>query len=203
MIEKWKQGYQIVHGKRRSRKQDKPFKRWTAKLFYKKAQSITGLQIPQNVGDFKLYDQKVVQAILSMPEHDRLLRLQTSWLGFSQTEVEFDRPARVAGEGHYTFKKMFSLACGGIFPNSNFPLGFAWKAGVFFTGVSMIALLTFLILSIAKVEFGGLVAWIFPALGLCTGLLFMGQAVQNLKLQMIYKEVQNRPKYVVDEEENF
>ena len=202
MIEKWKQGYKIVHGKRRSRDKDSAFKRWSAKLFYKYAQKITGLSIPQNVGDFKLYDRQVVDTILALPEHDRLLRVQTSWIGFSQTEVEFDRPARVAGDGHYTFKKMFSLACGGIFPNCTFPLGFAWKTGFFLTCASVIAFITFVILSVVDVYFGGLIAWLFPALGLCTGLILLGQGFANLRLNMIYKEVQNRPKFIVDEEEN-
>ena len=202
MIEKWKQGYKIVHGKRKTRKTDKVFKRLTAKLYYKFAQKITGLVIPQNVGDFKLYDRQVVDCILALPEHDRLLRVQTAWIGFSQTQVEFDRPARVAGEGHYTLKKMFSLACGGIFPNTSFPLGFAWKTGLFFLLSSLIVLITFIALTFSNVYFGGLTAWLFPAIGLCTGCILLGQGFANLRLQMIYKEVQNRPKYIVEEQEN-
>ena len=102
MVEKWKEGYEIVHGKRKKRKGETLFKRATAALFYKMMRKITGLDIPQNVGDFKLYDRKAVDAIISLPEHDRLLRIQTSWLGFKQTEVLFDRPERAAGKTHYT-----------------------------------------------------------------------------------------------------
>jgi dolichol-phosphate mannosyltransferase len=202
MIEKWKQGYQIVHGKRRSRKQDKPFKRWTAKLFYKKAQSITGLQIPQNVGDFKLYDRKVVDAILSMPEHDRLLRAQTAWLGFKQTFVEFDRPERVAGETHYTLKKMVRLANAGIFPNTQFHTTFPLIFGIILGILSLACFITFIVLGCADIYYGGMIAWLFPTIACALAISLVCQGLSNIHLNMIYKEVQNRPKYVVAEKIN-
>ena len=116
MIDKWKEGFEIVHGKRRKRVGESAFKKRTADLFYAFTRKLTGLDIPSNVGDFKLYDRKVVDVLVKMDEHDRLLRTQTAWLGFTQTFVEFDRPERVAGETHYTVKKMVKLAQSGIFP---------------------------------------------------------------------------------------
>lgn len=203
MIAEWKKGYEIVHGKRKSRKGESAFKKRTADMFYKLASKITGLTIPQNVGDFKLYDRKVVDAILAMPEHDRLLRTQTSWLGFKQTFVEFDRPERVAGKTHYTLKKMCKLAQSGILPNAELGSSFSLKAGLFFGFASFACLITFIVLACLGIDFGGLTAWLFPTVGLFSSIILFGQGLTSIKTSMIYREVQNRPKYIVAEKLNF
>ena len=202
MIEKWKEGYEIVHGKRKSRKGESAFKKRTADIFYKLARKITGLNIPQNVGDFKLYDRKVVNAILSMPEHDRLLRTQTAWLGFKQTFVEFDRPERVAGKTHYTLKKMVKLAQSGILPNTEAGLMFPIKFGLFLGFASVACFIAFIVLSCLAIEFGGLTAWLFPTIALLGAITLVCQGRANLHTAMIYREVQNRPKYIVAEKLN-
>ncbi len=202
MIEKWKAGYEIVHGKRTSRKGESAFKKRTADMFYKLAGKITGLNIPQNVGDFKLYDRKVVNAILSMGEHDRLLRTQTAWVGFKQTFVEFDRPERIAGTSHYTLKKMVKLAQSGILPNTEAGLTLPIKLGIFLALVSTACFITFIVLACLGVAFGGLTAWLFPTIGLASAITLICQGMANLHTAMIYREVQNRPKYIVAEKLN-
>ena len=202
MVEKWKAGYEIVHGKRKSRKGESAFKKRTADIFYKLASKITGLDIPQNVGDFKLYDRKVVNAILSMPEHDRLLRAQTAWVGFKQTFVEFDRPERVAGKSHYTLKKMVKLAQSGILPNTEAGLTFPIKMGLFLGVASVACFITFILLSCLGINFGGLTAWLFPTIGFVSSLTLVCQGRANVHTAMIYREVQNRPKYIVAEKLN-
>ena len=96
MIEKWKEGFDIVHGRRSRRAGETVFKRATAAVFYRFMKKITALDMPADVGDFKLYDRKAVDAILSLGEHDRLLRAQVSWVGFKQTIIEFERPRKAA-----------------------------------------------------------------------------------------------------------
>lgn len=199
MIKKWKEGYEIVHGKRRTRSGETAFKKKTASLFYGVTRKITGLDLPMNVGDFKLYDRKVVDAILSMPEHDRLLRAQTAWLGFKQTFVEFDRPERIAGETHYTLKKMVKLAQAGIFPNTQMHMAIPLILGILLGVASVACFITFIVLSCVGVWFGGLVAWLFPTISLIGGISLVCQGLSNIHTNMIYKEVQNRPKYVVSE----
>lgn len=203
MIEKWKEGYDVVHGKRRKRKGETAFKKATASLFYKFTRKITGMELQRDSGDFKLYDRKVVDTILSMNEHDRLLRAQTAWVGFKQTCVEFDRPERVAGETHYTLKKMIKLAESGIFPNTDYTLTFPIKLGVLFGVLSMACIVTFIVLACQNIFYGGLVAWLFPAIGLTLAIILVCQGVANIHVAMIYKEVQNRPKYIVSERFNF
>lgn len=202
MIAKWKEGYDVVHGKRRKRSGESTFKKATASIFYSFTRKITGLNIPQNVGDFKLYSRNVVEVILSMGEHDRLLRAQTSWVGFKQTFVEFDRPKRIAGETHYTLKKMVRLAQAGIFPNTEYTLTFPIKLGILLGVASLACFITFIVLSSLGIAFGGLTAWLFPTLGALTAIILVCQGVANMHTAMIYKEVQNRPKYIVAESKN-
>ena len=197
MIEEWKKGYEVVHGKRRKRKGETLFKKTTAKFFYGFTRKITGMRIQRNSGDFKLYDRKVVDAILAMPEHDRLLRAQVAWVGFSQTCVEFDRPERVAGSSHYTLKKMFRLAQAGIFPNTEYTLTFPIKLGVAMAILSLACFAVFIALTCCKIYFGGLTAWLFPTATLLTSVIVLCQGMANMHIHMIYKEVQNRPKYIL------
>ena len=203
MIAKWKEGFEIVHGKRRQRKGEGFFKKATAFLYYRFLRVITKLDMPADVGDFKLYDRKAVNAILSMGEHDRLLRAQTAWVGFKQTCIEFDRPQRIAGETHYTLKKMLRLAEAGIFPNTDFTLTLPLKLGLLVGGLSFICLLVFIVLSVCKVHFGGLLAWVFPSIGILGGAVLFCQGLANIHTYMIYKETQNRPKYIISEKKNF
>ncbi len=202
MIEKWKEGYDVVHGKRKKRKGETIFKKATAHFFYRFMRKITGLDMPKDVGDFKLYDRKVVDAILSLGEHDRLLRAQTTWVGFKQTCIEFDRPERVAGETHYTLKKMIKLAQSGIFPNTDYTLTMPIKLGLLFSFASLACFITFIVLTCCNVFFGGLTAWLFPTVGLSLGLILLCMGMSNIHTSMIYKEVQNRPKFIVAEKFN-
>ncbi len=203
MVEKWKEGYDIVHGKRKKRRGETVFKKATASLFYKFARKIMGLELQRDSGDFKLYDRKVVDVLVSLNEHDRLLRSQVAWIGFKQTCVEFDRPERVAGETHYTVKKMIRLAESGIFPNTDYTLTFPIKLGIVLGFLSVACFITFIVLSCCDVAFGGLTAWLFPSVGLAAALVLVCQGVANIHTAMIYREVQNRPKYIVAEKLNF
>lgn len=203
MIEKWKEGFDVVHGKRRKRKGETVFKKATAFFFYRFMRKITGLDMPADVGDFKLYDRKVVDAILSMGEHDRLLRAQVTWVGFKQTFIEFDRPERVAGETHYTLKKMIKLAESGIFPNTDYTLTLPIKLGLALGFASVACFITFIALACCDVWFGGLTAWLFPTVAALVAVVLVCQGMANIHTAMIYKEVQNRPKYVVAEKLNF
>ena len=203
MIKKWKEGFDIVHGKRRKRRGEGVFKRATAFVYYRFMRKITGIDMPKDVGDFKLYDRKVVDAILSMGEHDRLLRAQAAWVGFKQTNVEFDRPERVAGETHYTLKKMVKLAQAGVFPNTDYTLSLPIKLGLLLGFASLACFITFIVLTCLGIFFGGMLAWLFPTVGALFAVVLVCQGLANMHTAMIYREVQNRPKYIVAEKLNF
>ncbi|MBQ8407072.1 MAG: glycosyltransferase family 2 protein [Clostridia bacterium] len=203
MIEKWKEGYDVVHGKRKKRRGETFFKKASASLFYRFTRKLTKLDMPADVGDFKLYDRKVVDAILALPEHDRLLRAQVGWVGFKQASIEFDRPERVAGETHYTLKKMLNLAANGIFPNTDYPLTLSFKLGLLFGVLSVLCMATFIVLSCVGVNYGGLTAWLFPTVAFALAVYLVNSYFTNIYVYMTYREVQNRPKYIVKEELNF
>ena len=202
MIEKWKEGYDIVHGKRLSRKGETFFKKITSKLYLKFLKAISGLKIPKNVGEFKLFDRKVIDTLLAMPEHDRYLRGLTSWVGFKQTEVEFIRNGRVAGETKYSVKKLFKLAGRSIVSMSTFPLSIAMVCGLIFGVLSGITFTVFTILAMCKIYLP-VAAWLFPAIGTFFSIQFMLNGFSNIYLKKTYEECQNRPRYIVAEKVNF
>src|SRR6202521_3216818 len=138
MIARWRDGYEVVYGKRLSREGESRFKRWTASLFYRFLARLSSVDIPRDVGDFRLIDRKVLDAFRAMPEQDRFVRGMFAWLGFRQTEVAFHRPPRAAGETKYPFWKMIYLALNGVLSFSDAPLRLAIWLGL---AVSALAVL--------------------------------------------------------------
>src|SRR5205807_7484733 len=114
MIAKWEEGYHIVCGRRLSREGESAFKRWTAGLFYRLLGRPSPIEIPNEVGDFRLVDRQALDAFRAMPEHDRFVRGMFAWLGFRAAEVAFRRPARAAGNSKYPLRKMLRLAVNGV-----------------------------------------------------------------------------------------
>lgn len=202
MIAKWKEGFDIVHGKRKVRKGETFFKKKTASAYTKFFEKITGLKIPEKCGDFKLFDRKVIDVIVSMPERDRFLRGITEWVGFKQTFVEFERQKRVAGKTKYNFKKLMRLATNGIVSNSGYPLSVEMKMGAFTVGLSLAAFVTFIVLVCCGIGLP-LVSWVFPTVTLLFGINWLVGGIKNIYIERIYREVQNRPKYIVRTTRNF
>ena len=202
MIEKWKEGYEVVHGRRTVREGETFFKKFTSSAYTKFIASITGLNIPPKVGDFKLFDRKVIDTICSLPEHNRFLRGITSWVGYKQTFVEFDRDKRSAGETKYTVKKLVKLAKDGIVANSDYPLSLPLKHGLCLTTLSLACFLTFIILACFKV-FLPLTAWLFPTVSLIASFMMIHTGLTNLYISRIYDEVKGRPNYIIREKINF
>ena len=203
LVARWKEGYQIVHTHRKKRFGESLFKRFTAGAFYKFTRKITGLSLPQEVGNFKLLDKKVVDYLKRMGEHDRFWCSQIAWLGFSQTTIDFDRPARAAGKTKYTTKKLVKIAADGIFPNTDYPLTLSLKGGIFGAVLSVICFAVFIVLACLQVPFGGLTAWLFPTISLGVSVLLISHGLTNIYVYRTYKEAQNRPVYVVSETVNF
>src|SRR6267154_333838 len=129
MIAKWKEGYEVVYARRLSRAGESAFKRATANLFYKLLGRMSSVVIPADVGDFRLIDRKVLDALRRMPEQDRFVRGMIAWLGFRQTEVIFHRLPRLAGETKYPLLKMVRLAANGVVGFSDAPLRLAIWCG--------------------------------------------------------------------------
>ncbi len=201
MIEKWKEGYEVVHAKRTVREGETFFKKITSTLYTKFIAKITGLDIPSKVGDFKLFDRKVIDTICSLPEHNRFLRGLTSWVGYKQTFVEFDRDKRAAGQTKYTVKKLVKLAKDGIVANSDYPLTLSLKNGILFNILSILCFIVFIILALFK-TFLPLEAWLFPTITLIGSFTLIHNGLTNLYVSRIYEEVKGRPNYIVRTKKN-
>ncbi len=105
MIKEWEKGYDVVYGKRKVRKGETAFKLLTAKAFYSTLNKLSNIEIPQNTGDFRLVDKKVVDVINELPEHNKFLRGLFSWVGFNQYAYEYERQERLARKNKISFKE--------------------------------------------------------------------------------------------------
>ena len=122
MVARWREGHEMVFGVRRSRTEDSLTKRITAGLFYRAHNMVSADKIPQNVGDFRLMDRKVVDVIRAMPERNRFMKGLFAWAGFRQAAVEYDRAERETGKTKYNYWKLWTLALDGITSASTVPL---------------------------------------------------------------------------------
>jgi polyisoprenyl-phosphate glycosyltransferase len=122
MVAKWREGYEMVFGVRRNRASDSVSKRMTAGLFYRAHNLISNDKIPENAGDFRLLDRKVVDAIRTLPERNRFMKGLFAWAGFRQTAVEYDRVERNVGASKFNYWKLWTLALDGITAASTAPL---------------------------------------------------------------------------------
>lgn len=148
MSRRWREGYHVVYGVRTDRPEDTWFKRVTADGFYRLLNRASDVDIPSQVGDFRLIDRKVVDALASMPEKNRYVRGMFSWLGFDQIGVEYARPARAAGTTSYSLRKMLRLANDGVIGYSKAPIRLVTLVGV---GVTSFAALRATISATAEV----------------------------------------------------
>ncbi len=201
MIEKWREGYDVVYGMRVSREGETWFKLLTAKVFYRLIYRITDIDIPLDTGDFRLMDRRVVDAIRRMPERNRFLRGMVPWVGYKQIGVPYQRRARFAGESKFSsVRQMLPFALDAITSFSYLPLQLATYMGFILAFISLIAIVVVIALRL----FGPS----SPLLGQATTLvtvLFLG-GVQLISLGIIgeylgriYDEVKGRPLYLVEE----
>jgi dolichol-phosphate mannosyltransferase len=204
MLEKAREGFDVVYGVRRKRKSETVFKRATAAAFYRLIRAMTGVDIPVDAGDFRLMSRPVVLTMRALREQHRFVRGMVAWVGFRQTAVHYDREGRFAGETKYPLRKMLRFAVDGITSFSVLPLRVATWLGLFgglvavLTGLAMILLKIF-VPSISLPGWTGImvaIAFGFSAQLLMTGIL--GEYVGR-----IYEETKRRPLYIVAREENF
>ncbi len=138
---KLSEGYEVVYAKRRSRQGESVAKKLTAKLFYRILRAMTHVEIPVDTGDFRIISRKVVLALRQMPEQNKFLRGQISWIGYRQTFVEYDRAERAGGVTGYTYGKMLRFALDGITAFSDVPLKAATVGGFVVSGGAFLVML--------------------------------------------------------------
>jgi glycosyltransferase involved in cell wall biosynthesis len=204
MAEQWKAGYQVVYAIRAKRAGESWFKLATASLFYRILYRITEVDIPLDTGDFRLMDAQVADVLRHMREHNRFIRGMTSWVGFKQTGVEYERHARTVGETKYPLRKMIRFALDGVTGFSFFPLQIMGTASAVLGVLAIIVAIVIagLRLSLGTNFFGGQATTVVLLLVLTSFQLFflfiMGQYVAR-----IYDETRGRPLYIVASSSGF
>ena len=197
MIERWREGFDVVYGVRRNRMTDSLPKRLTADLYYRAHNWLSHDKIPEHAGDFRLLDRRVVEVIKRMPERNRVMKGLFAWSGFRQTAVEYDRAERKVGTTKFNYWKLWQLAIDGITSASTAPLRVWSYLGAV---IAVIALVYAVFIGVRTLIYGADVAG-YPSLMVAT--LFLG-GVQLLSLGVlgeyvgrILVETKKRPIYIV------
>ncbi|WP_183094285.1 glycosyltransferase family 2 protein [Nocardioides stalactiti] len=195
MIDLWEDGVDVVYGQRRSRK-DTVFKRSTAYAFYWALDRLASIEIPRNVGDFRLMDAQVVAEVGRYREHGRFLRGIVAHVGFRQEALLFDRDERFAGETGYPLRKMLSFAANGILGFSTAPLRLISRLGI---AISLLSVLLALYVAYVRVfqPDQSVPGWAFLGVGmfLLGGIQLIMMGVIGMYLGRVYVEAQDRPLY--------
>jgi len=203
MLQKWREGADVVYGQRIYRGGESWFKLTTATLFYKLLTKITKIHIPANSGDFRLISKRVNDTLREMPERARFLRGMIPWIGYKQVAVNYERAARFAGETKYPLQNMLRLALDAIASFSQTPLRLAYLSGFLVAGVSFV--LAIFILYRRLTDHVPVEGWA----SVMVTILFLG-AVQLITVGIlgeyigrIYEQVKGRPLFIINEEESF
>ena len=198
LVEKWREGFDVVYGVRSQRRGESALKLLSASAFYRVLDRMTGIRIPVDVGDFRLMSRRALAELNRLREKDRFVRGLVSWIGFAQTGIEYVRDERYAGETKYPYRKMLKFALDGITSFSTAPLKLAsWL------GYATSALAFLYLASLLAQRALGVVGEQGSATGI-VALLFLG-GVQLIclgtmgeYLGRVFTEIKPRPIYVVE-----
>ncbi len=197
MYQKWKEGFEVVYARRKSREGESALKRWTAKAFYRLLDRVTSIHIPVDTGDFRVIDRKIVDVLRQMPEKNKFLRGQIAWIGFRQTALEYERQERFAGDTGYSFRKMMRLALDGITGFSDVPLKIVTYFGFL---VSVIAFFVMLYALYARLILKDYVAgWasIIISVLFIGGIQLIAIGIIGEYLSRMNHNLRNRPLYII------
>jgi glycosyltransferase involved in cell wall biosynthesis len=198
MLTLWRDGADVVYGKRRSRDSDSHFKKITAALFYKLIRALSGINIPADTGDFRIMDKRVVEALGQMPEQGRFLRGMIPWVGFRQEPFLYDRKPRVAGHTRYPLVKMLRFAWDGISSFTAAPLRIATWVGALSFIAALVVGCTYAIARILYPEMF-VPGWtaLFLAIMAFGGLQMMSIGILGEYLAKCFEETKRRPLYFI------
>ncbi len=141
LVAKWKEGYDVVHAQRRNRAGDSVLKKVLAAGYYRFLTRISEVELPIDVGDFRLISRRVADAIKQLRERHRYIRGMMCWVGFNQTTIQYDREPRFSGKSKFSLANQLKFALEGLFSFSTFPMRVATYIGFFVLGVALLILL--------------------------------------------------------------
>ena len=196
MLERWRDGADIVVAKRRAREGETRMKIATARWFYAIMGRLAQVELEPNAGDFRLFDRAPLDALLGMRERSRFLRGMSSWVGFRRDVVEYDRAARGAGQTKFPLGRMLRFALDGVTSFSNFPLQIAAVAGFACAAFALLLLPLTIVARYTGIYERGVPSLLFVIL-LIGGIQLIALGMIGEYLGRIYDEVKQRPLYVV------
>ncbi|MGL4366663.1 MAG: glycosyltransferase family 2 protein [Brevinemataceae bacterium] len=201
MIQKWKEGYQVVYGRRLIRKGESFLKKITAFMFYRILNMLSDTNVPKDVGEFRLMDRSVVDVVINLEEHYKFNRGLVHWLGFNQTEVLFERPERVNGETKFGWKEMINLAKDGIFAFSYVPIKFLQ---IFGTVSLIISFLLFIYTLYSFFTNSAYPGWssLMIIIIFFSSIIILGLGIIGEYIIRIHTEVIKRPLFVAERTSN-
>lgn len=199
MLTLWEAGYEVVLARRVDRDTDRPLQKITAQAFYEVSRYISHIEIPADVGDFRLMDRKVVEAIKSMKENCRFMKGIFAWVGFHTTTVDYKVEPRTKGASSFNTWKLWNFALEGITSFSTVPLRIWTYLG---SAVSLLAFLYAVYLIIKTMVFGvetpGYASLMIVIL-FASGVQLIGIGVLGEYIGRIFTEVKERPSYIIRE----
>jgi dolichol-phosphate mannosyltransferase len=197
LLAQWRAGFEVVSAVRATREGESAIRLLLIKIFYRILRRISAVDLTPDVGDFRLIDRRVADALNRLPERNRYVRGLIRWLGFRHTDVRYDRASRFAGTTKYPYTKLVRLALDGITSFSTFPLRL-----VTYLGFAVAALSLFLVVY-------GLCGWVlrgdaapgwasvFVAVAFFAGVQLVATGILGAYITRIFEEVKARPLYVV------
>ncbi|HSD54751.1 MAG TPA: glycosyltransferase family 2 protein [Burkholderiales bacterium] len=205
LVEKWREGYDVVNAVRENRKEGVA-KRFAYALFYRTYRWLASVDVPLDSGDFALMDRRVVDVVNALPEKNRFVRGLRSWSGFRQTGVAYERQSRAAGETKYSFRRLVRLAFDGIVNFSTAPLSLIFGLGVVTAFLALLAAVAYLVWRLVDVPILGYTPGQAPGFTTLILVILFFSGVQLISIGIlgeylgrIYEETKMRPTYVVKE----
>ena len=199
-VKKYEEGYDVVVGKRVDRTTDSTAKRVSAETFYKLHNKISDIEIPHNVGDYRLMSRRVVEELKRLPETQRFMKGIFAWLGFKTAVVEYKRDSRVAGETSFNGWKLWNFALDGITSFSTAPLRVWLYVGIVLAAISFLygswIILKTLLFGVDAPGYASMITVVL-FLG---GIQLMGIGILGEYIGRIYLESKNRPVYIIEDE---
>lgn len=202
LIEKLDTGYDIVSAQHTLRKKETWIKKSTSKLFYRLATHMTGLHIPNTVGDYRVMRRKVVNAVTSVKDNVRYMKMIYAYVGFRNATVLYERDPRFAGETKYNYPRLIAAAFDAIISFSDRPLRYI---SLMCVGISALALLLTVYVILYKILAGNTAAiangWtsLVVLINMMFCLLFAFLAIISEYISRILRESKHRPLYFAEE----
>jgi len=197
LFEKWLEGYDIVYATRDSRVSDSLTKRMTSSWFYRVYNSLADTTIPNDTGDFRIMDRRVIDALRVLPERNRFMKGLFSWVGFRQTGVNYQREPRACGKTKWKYWQLWNFALDGIASHSTMPLRIWTYLGLFISvlafGYAGFLVMRLVVMGVDTPGYASLMVTILFMGGI--NILTLG--IMGEYLGRIYSEVKGRPLYLV------